>query len=170
VAEANEGITITDHIMAVGKITDPSNTRFVSRIYNGRVCTYLSPKQIAEELTKKFTKISINNVPLELTPLITRSISVILSDVCPIIPSAAIEERLAVLGVKPTSQISYLQAGISDSRYAHTLSFRMQMYIQPADLEKLSESIQLSYEGTNYWIYLTSDILFAFSVKKSPSS
>jgi hypothetical protein len=115
VTEASEGLTVTVYVMAVGKVTDPSNIRFVSRISLGRVCMQLCTKQIAEELTTKFTKISINNVSLEFKPIIARNKRVILCNVCPIIPNAAIEERLAELGVKPTSQISYLRAGISDS-------------------------------------------------------
>jgi hypothetical protein len=62
VIEANEGITIKDSSMAVAQINDP-NVRFVSRISNGRVSIYLSTKQIAETLTKKYTKISTNISP-----------------------------------------------------------------------------------------------------------
>ena len=60
VIEAHDGIPIKDYTFAIGKLTDPANIRFVSRISNN--------KKIAELLSTHLT-VEINNVKLELRPL-----------------------------------------------------------------------------------------------------
>ena len=66
-----EGITIQDYAVSIGNIIGPSNIKFISRISNGRICLYLSSKQVADNLVNKQTKINSRNHTLEIRPLIS---------------------------------------------------------------------------------------------------
>lgn len=70
------------------------------------------------------------------------------------------------LGIKPASSISPIKAGISLPGFTHILSFRRQLYIKPEDMEKLPESIQIAFEGTTYWIYISSASPICFICKE----
>lgn len=166
IIESSDNITIKDYVLAVGKLTDPSNIRFISRISNGRICIYLASKKIVEELTTKYQRIMINNESLQLRPFLTKYKRVILSNVCPVIPHSLIEENLLQFDVKPTSSIEYIKAGISTPGFSHILSFRRQMYVQPDDFDKLPESMVISYDGINYWIYISADTPTCFLCKQ----
>lgn len=114
VLDSMEGLTVQDYTVAIGNIVQPNNVRYISRISHGRVCVYLSTKEIADKLTVSRTKLNI---------------------VCPIIPSAIIEEELLKINIKPTSQITNIRAAISIPGYSHVLSIRRQMYVQPEDID-----------------------------------
>lgn len=165
VIESHDGITIKEYVIAIGKLTNPSNIRYVSRISNGRICIFLSSKKCVEDLILTNPKILINNISLEVRPLLTKNKRIILSNVCPVIPNHEIEEKLLKLGVKPTSKITPLRAGLSIPGFSHILSFRRQMYIQNEDFAKLPETIQIEYEGTYYWIYFSTDSPTCFLCK-----
>lgn len=166
VIEASDNIMLKDYVLAVGQLTDPSNIRFVSRISNGRICIYLTNKKIVEDITTKYTRIKINNESLMIRPLITKTKRVILSNVCPVIPNSVIEEKFSQYGIKPSSSIDYIRAGISIPGFSHVLSFRRQMYVQPDDADKLPESMQIAHEGINYWIYISGDTPMCFLCKQ----
>ncbi|KAK2574758.1 hypothetical protein KPH14_012961, partial [Odynerus spinipes] len=135
VLDSMEGFSVQDYTVAVGSLVHPSNIRYVSRISHGRVCIYLSTKELADKVTANKTTINIGPHILEIRPLISRSKRIILSNVCPIIPSNVIEEELSKLHIKPTSQITNIRAAINVPGYAHVLSFRRQMYVQPDDIK-----------------------------------
>jgi hypothetical protein len=130
----------------------------------------LSTKQTAEMLAKKYTTKSINNFSLNHRSLIKKNKRVILPNVCPIIPNAVIQERLANLGIKTTFQISHLREWIPDPRYMNTLSFRRQIYIRPVDFGEIPASLQISSEVNNCWIYLTSVAPKCFLCKTEDNS
>ncbi|PSN31016.1 hypothetical protein C0J52_26567 [Blattella germanica] len=157
IIESHAGLTIRDYVLAVSKITDPSTIRYISRISNARICIYLSSSKVAETLTSTHPTIQVNGIELPLRPLLTQNKRIILSNVCPIIPNTIIEQYLLEYGVKPTSTTTCIRAGISEPGFSHILSFRRQLFISPNDFDKLPPSIPIIYEGTNYWIYLSSD-------------
>ena len=51
VIESQDGIQLKDYIFAIGKIAEPKNIKFASRISNNRIGMFLSSKEIAEKLT-----------------------------------------------------------------------------------------------------------------------
>ena len=159
VIEAIDQIPLKEYVLAVGKLTEPSNIRYVSRISNARICIYLASKKVAEEIVTKYPKVKVGNMLLELRPLITKNVRVVLSNVSPVIPDYVIEEHLSHIGITPVSRINPIRAGISEPGFTHILSFRRQMFIQPTDLDKLPStgSLQIMFEDTNYWVYLTTD-------------
>lgn len=165
VIEAYDDITLKDYIFAVGKITDPANIRFASRISNNRICIYLANKQLVEQITLQHPKIIINNTSLEVRPLLTKNKRIILSNVSPVIPNHVIEENLLHYGIKLMSSISHIKAGITMPGFTHIMSFRRQVYIKPDDVDKLPDSLQIPYEGTNYWLYISSDTPSCFICK-----
>lgn len=165
VIEAQDGIPIKEYVLTIGKLIDPVNIHYVSRISNSRVCMFLSSKSIAQELCLTHPTVTIDDKILALRPLITSNKRVILSNVCPIIPNAVIEEELLDLGITPKSSISYIKAGFPIKGFSHILSFRRQLYIKPEDFSLLPEALQLTYDGTTYWIYVTSDVPTCFLCK-----
>lgn len=157
VIEAVDQITLKEYVLAVGKLTDPSNIRYVSRISNARICIYLANKKAAEDLVTKYPKVQISNMSLELRPLVTQNVRVVISNVSPVIPDCVIEDHLSNIGIKLASGLRPVRAGISEPGFTHILSFRRQMFIHPTDLAKLPVSLQIRYEDTNYWVYFTTD-------------
>ena len=161
-----EGVSVQDYLLAMATVVDKSDIRYISKISHGRVCLYLSSKEIADKLTDNHIKLKINNHSLEIRPLLSKSKRIILSNVCPIIPSSIIEEELLKHGIKPTSQITAIRAAGSLTGFTHVLSFRRQMYLTGEDEQKMPASISINYDGTNYWIYLSSEKLTCFSCKQ----
>lgn len=73
VLDSIKGITIQEYAIAIGKLIDPKNIRFVSRISHGRVCMYLNSKENADKLTESRTKVHVGQHVLEVRPLISKS-------------------------------------------------------------------------------------------------
>ena len=46
--------------------------------------------------------------------------------------------------------------------YTHILSFRRQVFVNPEDVAKIPPNLQINYDGSNYWIYLTDDKLHCY--------
>lgn len=166
VIESREDIHLNDYIIAVGDIVGPPNVRGASKISNNRVCIFLANKEIFERLTNTHQQITINNIKLDIRPLMTKHKRITLSNVYPSIPHTTIEEALDKLNIRRGSPMSFLKVGIQDSRYAHVVSFRRQIYIHPEDIDKLTGPIQINHDDTNYWIYPSTDNLKCFACKK----
>ena len=67
-----EGITIGEYVKAVDKLSSPNDIRFVSRILNNRICTYISTKEVGDKLTDTYKQITVNGNQLELRPLMAK--------------------------------------------------------------------------------------------------
>lgn len=167
VMDSVEGHTVQEYTVALGNLINPRNIRYVSRISHGRICFYLNSKDIVDQLTDNNTKINIGNNTLEIRPLILKAKRIIISNVCPIIPHTTIEEELKKkMDITPVSQITSIRAGISIPEYGHILSFRRQMYVRPEDAQKIPENMQINYDDTTYWIYLSAEKLTCFLCKE----
>lgn len=170
IVDSVEGFSVQDYTLAVGTIVQPSNIRYVSRISHGRICLYLSTKELVEDLVEKRATVKIGTHNLTVRALVSKAKRIILSNVCPIIPSDAIAKELPKLEIKPLSQITNVRAAINAPGYAHVLSFRRQMYIELEDLKKLPESIQINFDDTVYWVYLSAEKLTCFLCKQEGHS
>ena len=166
ILDAIEGIQVQEYVLQLAKIVEPRNIRFVSRISHGRICFYLNSKQTADNLTENHKKINIGSHELEIRPLISKAKRIILSNVCPIIPHHVIIEELQKLNIRHTSQMTFIRAGYSDSSLAHILCFRRQIYIQPEDITKIPPCMQINFDDTPYYIYLSSEKLTCFLCKQ----
>lgn len=166
VIDALENVQIKDYAQALGRIIDPSQIRFLSRISNNRICTYLSSKSIVDEIVDNKKYVIIQNQKLPIRPLISRNKRIIISNVCPVIPHTEIEKKLIEMHITPLSPISFLRAGLNETGFNHILSFRRQVYVTPEDFTRLPEKISIDFEETNYWIYFSSDTMNCFICKK----
>ncbi|CAG5102890.1 Similar to Transposon TX1 uncharacterized 82 kDa protein (Xenopus laevis) [Cotesia congregata] len=80
--------------------------------------------------------------------------------------SDVIEQEFTKLGIKLSSEITFLKVGIQNPPFNHILSFRRQVYITPQDEEKFPETIKIIFEETTYFIYLSTDSISCFICKK----
>lgn len=166
IIDALENVQIKDYAQALGKIIDPSQIRFLSRISNNRICIYLSSKIIVDEIIDNSKYITIQNVKIPIRPLINRNKRIIISNVCPVIPHTEIEKKLNELNIKPQSPISFLRAGLNETGFNHILSFRRQVYVTPEDFTRIPDKISIDFEEMSYWLYFSSDTMTCFICKK----
>lgn len=166
ILDSIDGIQLKEYTQALGKLINPTNIRFVSRISKNRVCMYLANKDIADKLTVQKTLIQIGDNKLEIRPLMTKYKRIIMSNVCPIIPHYILGDELNKLSIRLGSSITFLRAGLSEPGYTHILSFRRQVYIHPEDISKLPESLKIHYDDTSYWVYLSAEAISCFICKQ----
>ncbi|KAL4703456.1 hypothetical protein ACJJTC_010776 [Scirpophaga incertulas] len=163
VLDSIDGITLREYLLSLSSIIPATSIRFISRISNARICIYLDSKKSADKLIEENKKITVKNHILEIKPLISRNKRIVLSNVCPVIPNHVIEKKFEELNIKIMSPLTFMKIGVTDPGFSHILSFRRQLYISPEDVKNMPESFQLSFEETNYWIYVSSDALKCFT-------
>ena len=166
VFDAVDGHTIQEYTVALGNIINPINIAYVSRISHGRICFYLSSKELVEKIVDDEIKIKIGESILAVRPLISKAKRIIISNVCPIIPHSTILNELNKINIFPVSQLTSIRAGIKDPGYSHILSFRKQMYVKTEDVTKIPYNMQINYDDTNYWIYFSTEKLTCFLCKE----
>jgi len=154
-----------DYIIAIGQIVQPRNILFVSRISNNRFCILLSGKEILESLLTKTQIININGHEIQIRRLLNPAKRIVISNVCPSIPSHVILHSLNNLGISPTSQINHLKAGINLEDYEHILSFRRQVFIKHEDTTKLPGSLILNHNQSQFRIFFTNDTITCYTCK-----
>ena len=71
VLDAYEEITTKDYIF--GKVINPTNVRFASRIANNKICMYLAGKSFVDKLMSGNTNIFIEDRLLSVRPLIMKT-------------------------------------------------------------------------------------------------
>ena len=97
VLDSIDGISIQEYALAVGNVIDPS-------LSQGRVCLYLNSKETVEKITENRSKVKKSIIPNYLTM-----------------------DYLSKAGIVPCLPISYIRAGLNDSRFSHIMCFRRQM-------------------------------------------
>lgn len=168
VIHAEDDLKLSDYVKAVGNAIDPKNIIFASRISNNRICIYLSKKEIVDDLLRTSSSITIGDRNLSIRRLISPSKRIIISNISPCIPHAAVELALKDLGLTLTSPISFLKASIPGDAYSHILSFRRQVYILPStDDFQLQTSLIIQHEGTDHRIFLSTDRMECFICKEA---
>jgi len=160
-----EGIKQIDYVIAIGKLIGPSNIISASRISNDRFCIFLASHTIADNIVRLHQNILINEHTVSIRKLINPSKRIILSNVYPSIPHNTISTALNELGIRTTSNITFLKAGFNINELAHITSFRRQVYINPEDYYKLPPSIVINLNDTNFRIFLTDDTVTCFICK-----
>uniref|UniRef100_A0A2S2NXB3 Transposon TX1 uncharacterized protein n=1 Tax=Schizaphis graminum TaxID=13262 RepID=A0A2S2NXB3_SCHGA len=160
-----DGVPQIQYILAIGKIVQPNNIKFVSRISNNRFCIFLSNKQILDNLMQTTKHINIHDRVIQIRRLINPAKRFIISNVCPSIPNQAIIDALKKLNIVPISQITHLKAGIKVEGYEHIMSFRRQIYINYDDVPKLPNSILINVDDNQFRIFFTDDKITCFSCK-----
>ncbi|CAK9796158.1 Transposon TX1 uncharacterized 82 kDa protein [Anthophora quadrimaculata] len=162
-----DGISTKEYVCAVGSIIGPKALRCISRISNGRICIYLDKKETVSNLTGKNQSITINNTEIDIRPMITSAQRIILSNVSPVVPNKSIVEKIFMkYNVRLCFRITPLKTGMADPEYSQILSFRRQVYVNPEDVKKISDSFTINFEDTVYRLFTTSDSLNCFVCKQ----
>lgn len=117
VIDSIENVPLNDYILAVGKITNPTNIRFA----------YLASKAITDEIIENKRKITVGNTTLEIRPLVTKFKCLILTNVCPIILHHILTNELGKMNIRVGSTMTFLRTGISEPGFSHIMSFRRQI-------------------------------------------
>jgi hypothetical protein len=78
-----DGIPQIQYILAIGKIIQPKNIKFVSKISNNRFCIFLSNEQILDNLMQTTKNINIQDQVIQIRKLINPAKRFIIYNVCP---------------------------------------------------------------------------------------
>lgn len=166
VLDSIDGISIHSYTVAIGKLIEPKNVKFSSRISQNRVCMYLNSKRIVEKLIEEHPLVQVENHSLTVRPLISKAKRLIISNVCPVIPHSAIVQELIKLNIQPASEVTFIKGGNKEPGYEHVLSFRRQVYVNPNGIDKIPSLLKMEYDGTNYWLYFSTDKVTCFLCKE----
>ena len=139
--------------------------RFISKISGNRVCIYLNSKNIVDKLVSG--KIIVNQNIISARPYIEKNKRVVISNVSPHIPHNVIIQSLALKGITVVSQMHHIKASSSKAGRAHIMSFRRQIYIKEEDVPLLPESLQITYDESTHWIFLSTESANCFLCKQS---
>lgn len=166
VFDAIDNTKKNDYIVGVGGILGPRNILFASRVSNGRICIYLSSKELVEKFMSDYQGITINDVFIGARRLVSPAKRIILSNVSPCIPHDIVEKELKRSGLKVVSSITFIKAGMNLPEYSHILSFRRQVYVVLEDNDRVPDSLLIEYKQNFFRIFLTNDELKCFICKK----
>ena len=165
VIDSIEGASIDEYVDVLEKLINVNDVKSISKIFGGRVCIYLSNKSIADQVCDSIIK--IKNNALCIKPLIGKNKRVVVSNVQSHIPNNTVIEALNNQGITIVSQMYNIKASLSKPGRTHIQSFRRQVYIKESDEELLPESLQINYENTTYWLYLSTDATSCFACKQT---
>nr|CAI5855214.1 unnamed protein product [Callosobruchus analis] len=162
-----EGARLQDYLLQLGPIVSPKNIIFCSRIPNNRICVYLSNKDQVNHFIENHGEFIVNGETIKARRLITPSMRLVISNVCPTIPHACVKDALERIGLKLISPISFLRIGAPLPEYNHILSFRRQVYVTPDDAVTVPESLEIIHENLTYRIFLSLDNQKCYKCKSS---
>ena len=165
IIESLEGYTNDDYIDGLEKLVQPTDIRFMSKISGARVCVFLANEKLVEHLTNK--TVQVKDSLLKIRPFIEKNKRVVISNVNPIIPDEVVLNALKNKGIIPVSSIHGIKASLTKPGRAHILSFRRQVYIKEQDEKMLPESLEIFFEDTKYWIYLSTNSTLCFICKQN---
>lgn len=151
VIDSVEGYSIEDYIDGIETLLGASHIKYIFKVSGNRVCAYSTDNSSVEKLTNKSVK--VKESILKICPLLEKNQRVVISNVCPVISNEVIIEQLKKRGISIVSQMNSIRAGLDKPGRSHILSFRRQVYIKEEDVHLLPQSIQITYEETQYWIY-----------------
>ena len=114
---------------AIGDIVKPVNVIYASKISKNRICTYLTSKDLATEVTDKYKQIQIQDNIIDIKPLASIYRIVIFSNVASDIPNYVFEKILDDLQVKRSGPVTILKATINKEGYSHVASFCRAAYM-----------------------------------------
>lgn len=143
-------------------LQDEKKMRYISRISNSRVCCYLQNKQLVTDILSTGKTITIRGQTVNIRPLVSQNRRIIISNARPEIPDEVLEAEFSRVSVRLKSGIMELRASSSDSIFSHIGSFRRQVFIDPDDIDKVPNVVQIRYEGARYFVYFSSKKISCF--------
>lgn len=165
IIDSIEGYTNDDYIDGLEELINPAEVRFISKISGARVCIFLSSEKLVEELVLK--KVKVKDSILSIRPYVEKNKRVVISNVNPTIPDEIILNAFKNKGIATVSNIHNLKASLIKPGRAHILSFRRHIYIKEQDEELLPATMEIFYEDTKHYIYLSTDSARCFICKQN---
>lgn len=158
---------LEDYLIPLGKIIEPKNILYSSRLSNNRMCMYLSSKIIVEKfMIEHGGTIQMNNTTIQARRYVTPSERLILSNVCPTIPNDILIKELENIGLTLLSPMTSLRISATLPEFSHILSFRRQVFISPTN-ETIPESVLIQFDETTYRIFLFNDDTTCYNCKQT---
>nr|CAH7735449.1 unnamed protein product [Callosobruchus chinensis] len=164
VFNAIDGVRIQDYLLNLGPLVDPKNILFCSRISNGRICVYLSSKNVVDLFMDKYGQITVQGEIAKARRLVTPTDRLVISNVCPTIPHNILKDSLSQLGLQLVSPITFLRIGATVPEYSHILSFRRQVYVAATE-STIPESLEVTHDNLKYRVFLSLDSQTCFKCK-----
>lgn len=132
----------------------------------GGICVFLLSEQILCFLIQKSENIEkINEHIIPIRRLLNPAKRIIISNVYPPINNQSILDALMLINISPLSEINFLKAGIKEIGYEHILSFRRRINIKYEDIPKLTGSLIININKTNFITFFTDDTITCYICK-----
>lgn len=163
---AIDGLQVKDYVIETGKLVEPKNILFASRMSNGRICIYFSSKEVVNRFIEKEGGLTINDMFIQARKLIMPAKRIIVSNVSPCIPHHVLEEKLKQENIKVVSPVSFIGAGIGLDQYKHVLSFRRQFFVAEETAASVPSSLLIKFDDEEYRIFLTDDQMRCFRCRE----
>ena len=154
-----QNLTNEDYVDSLCELVPPEKLRFVFRMANNRLCIYFDTKETADQFMESHGEIKINNQLIKARYLINLVHKLLLSNVCPAIPNSILVNYLSnTIGLKLSSQMSYVKAGLSKSKYSHiNSSRRFVLFSNEDDNLVIPEYFVIKYCELEFRIFLSTD-------------
>lgn len=152
-----QGVSVEDVLMAVGEEIGYDNISSASRM-NKAVVIFVKEERLVSRLVSNGIVVSGDFVVV--SPLVTPTTKVFISNVPPFIGNEDIERALAQYG-KCASAIKMIPLGCKHEALKHVLSFRRQVFMF-LNVPELDVSFRVVHEGKSYMIYVNTGSLKCF--------
>lgn len=156
IIKANDEISVEESIEAITTFVCLSDIKHASRISKNEVRIYLPNKKRVESLLKAINKINTRRHSLFTEPLVQEAKRIILSDIWPAIPNQVILDQLRYMNIIPILPIARVPLA-KPELISNISDLNRQVYIQPEDIEKLSDHIEIDYDNKMHYINIQYD-------------
>lgn len=164
--QAEEGVLLSQYLRAMADEVGGKNIIFASRMSQGRLCFYLSSRQLVDKFMTERGGISIEDRYFSARRLVTPAERLVISNVCPSIPHKVLETKLSLM-VNLISPMNFITLGVKENDLGHILSFRRQIYVIKNDKTTVPDSILIDFDGENHRIFLSFDDITCYKCKKA---
>lgn len=150
------GVETCDIVYKIGYITGPKKVKFASKA-NDKIFIFFSDKEDVNQVMKNRQALKIGNKEIKVERMITPTVRIILSNVCPILSHNIIGNVLSENNIKMASPVMLLRNGFKNKDFEHVYGARRHVYIYPDENNPLPESINFLHDKVNYRIFLMQD-------------
>lgn len=156
IAKLIDGVDNCEIIYKIGYIAGPQNVTFASKV-NNKIYMFFTNKMCVDHVIKNRHNLKIDNHKIEVRPLISPTIRIIISNVNPIVPHSVVEKVLIDHKINLASPIHLLRAGFKNPDFTHVFGIRRQVFIYPDEEKPFPESILFEFANMKFRIFLTQD-------------
>ena len=156
----NQECPLNNYLKSFAQSLPDAHIVSASRISNGRIAVYLSSRaEVENAILHGFQH---DNEYVEITPLVRPATRIVFSNVYPEIPNTVLANNVSDF-CKLVSPIRPIPLGIKEANLSHVLSFRRQAYVLIEPNIVLPDHINLSNNGVNYRVFLSTESAKCFN-------